>query len=126
MVDPQNGTNPFFKRCFGFLVEAGATSVSHNKLDKYLLQRTSTVVFRFNANNTYIHLQGQNVVYCFSARYSSPDNGPRQKPCPAVWPNPSLSSVSLATPSPPPHSVFPAPAPKTQVQKQLELVNRLC
>lgn len=29
-------------------------------------------------------------------------------------------------PSPPPHSVFPAPAPNSQVQKQLELVNRLC
>lgn len=29
-------------------------------------------------------------------------------------------------PSPPPHSVFPAAAPNSQVQKQLELVNRLC
>lgn len=50
---------------------------------------------------------------------------PGQKPCPAVWPNPPLSSVLPATPSPPPHSDFPAPAPNSQVQKQLELVNRL-
>lgn len=135
MVDPQHEANPFFKGFFGGVsnqrrpwMQYRSRTLNWTKNDCKDLKISSTVFFEgegaCNAKLQYIHPLTSLHVYCFSARYSSADNSPGQKPSPAVWPNP-LSSVLPATPSPPPHSVFPAPAPSSQVQKQLELVNRL-
>lgn len=135
VVDPQHGANPLFKGFWGVSNQLRPWMQYRSHTLKWTknyckdLKIRSTVFFGGwgDAKLQYRHpLTSAKCLhfYCFSARYSSADNNPGQKPSPAVWPNP-LSSVLPATPSPPPHSVFPAPAPSSQVQKQLELVNRL-